>query len=159
MARKSSKQFFAVTESKSIYRVYGVYGISRPIVVKVHGKGKGHVRVGARLKNGSMLAISRNLQLYVPEGSGLLSPMSTVERSLEMVNTRYWGGHTSPIVALCRTKTEATEILKYDDLQMCDRRWVEQTRKIVNSIPEDHPSISVCRYPSLALLPEDRGDV
>ncbi len=141
-------QFYAVTLT-SIYLVGDKKENSPyPFAQKIALKGESGIPVGNELENGTMIAIAKQLQAYIPEGGGLTS----FERRLEMVNTRYWGGHSSYIVALFKTEKEAEECLGQDNLQPCDNRWVEKTKEIIEEIGENHPAFEVCRWHDLALL-------
>ena len=93
-------EFLAVTMT-SVYHVKD--GIDEkgnqyggPTAQKIALRGESKVPVGGHLKNGTMLAICDQLIMYIPEGGGITS----FERKIELVNTRYWGGNSSQIVAL-----------------------------------------------------------
>lgn len=120
-----------------------------PFARKVALRGESELSVGTELANGTMIAITKQLQAYIPEGGG----MTSFQRKIEMVNTRWWGGHSSYIVALFATRKKAMDCFAYSDLQPCDSRWIEETKKVIKRIGEDHPSFEVCRWGDLALLP------
>lgn len=153
---KPLTEFFAITMN-SVYHVIG-QELGKPIVTKIQARVEGKIPVGGMLLNGAMLGICRQLQLYFPEGGGLISQVTFFERRLEMVNTYYWGGHTSDIVALCLTEERAMEITNQPDLRPCDPRWLDDTREVIRLIGENHPVFEVCRWPPEALLPEHRHE-
>lgn len=98
---------------------------------------------GNEISNGTMLAVRECLQLFVPEGSGWLSPTSTVEREITRVNTRFHGGHTSPIVALFLMEREAMDCFDYSDLRARDPRWKRQTIEVLRTIGAEHPFCAI----------------
>lgn len=143
-------RFYAVTMT-SVYLVKDRKSKKDPYPVarKIALKGESELPVGTELENGTMIAITKQLQAYIPEGGGLTS----FERKIECVNTRYWGGHSSYIVALFTTKKKAMDCFAHSDFQPCDPCWIEETKKVVKRIGENHPSFEVCRWGDLALLP------
>ena len=142
-------QFYAVTIT-SVYVVKDRRNKDDPCPVakKIALRGESELSVGTELENGTMIAITKQLQAYIPEGGGLTS----FQRRIEDVNTRYWGGHSSYIVALFTTKKKAMDCFVHPDLQPCDSRWIEETKKVIEKIGKDHPSFEVCRWGNLALL-------
>lgn len=134
-------EFFAVTTT-SVYRVSDEKdedGI--PIVEKIALKGQSKILVGGRLKNGYLVGISRDrICLYQDEE---MSPYASINkehpRPLEEVNTFFWGGTTSPIIALFFKKDEALKCLNSPDLKYCDPRWKEQTKEVLATIGNNHP--------------------
>lgn len=142
-------RFYAVTLT-SIYRVNDRRNKDdpSPVAKKIALKGESEISVGEELQNGSMIAITTQLQAYIPEGGG----MASFQRKIEMVNTRWWGGHSSDIVALFTTKKKAVDCFAQSDLEACDTRWIEDTKKVVKKIGENHPSFEVCRWGRHALL-------
>lgn len=143
-------QFYAVTMT-SVYFVKDRRCKDNPcpFARKIALKGESKLLVGAELENGTMIAIIKQLQAYIPEGGGLTS----FQRRIEDVNTRYWGGHSSYIVALFTTKKKAMRCFAHSDLQPCDQHWIEETKQVISKIGKDHPSFEVCRWGDLALLP------
>ena len=143
------REFYAVTETQ-VYHVKDHMSTDDPAPVarKIALIGKSDVQVGSVLANGTMLAITTRLQMYVPEGGGITS----FERRIEKVNTGYWGGHSSDIVALFRSRRKATQCLGSGKLVPSDPRWLEETKKILSEIPDDHPTIYVCRHEGMTLL-------
>lgn len=142
--------FFVVTQT-SIYfvRPRGEDGL--PYADKIAIKEESRLPVGHRINNGTMFAIARHLQCYVPEGKSLFSPQSSFERRLEQVSSRWWGAGTSPITALFFSERAARECLGQPELEASDSRWTKETREVIAAIGDDHPTIYICRHPGLAL--------
>lgn len=146
------KEFFAVTLT-SIYHVKdsdGQYG--HPSATKIALKSESKFPVGVKLKDGSMLAICQWLQMYIPEGGGITS----FQRRIESVNTRYWGSGTSPIVGLFLKLEDAQNCFREKNLQPFDPRWQEKTIEVLKAIGHDHPSFEICTFPSLRLVEPER---
>jgi hypothetical protein len=143
-------QFYAVTTT-SVYFVKDRRSKEdpRPLARKIALRGESELSVGTELANGTMIAITKQLQAYIPEGGGITS----FQRRIEDVNTQYWGGHSSNIVALFTAKKKAMECFAHSDLQCCDPRWIEETKQVISKIGKDHPSFEVCKWKDLALLP------
>ena len=148
-------KFYAVTHSQESLSVYEVNARDAdnpyPYAEKIHLQGESKVGIGERIDGDSMIAIARHIQSFTPEGCGLLTPMSTIERNLEKVNTHWWGKKSSPIVALFLTREEAMACAQESELQDCDPRWEDETKKVIGLIGNDHPTISVCRFRGLGL--------
>ncbi len=127
-------EFYAVTRN-SIYHAQMREG--RPVIRKIAGRENSNsgLNVGDTLKNGNMLAVGEFLQLFE----------STGERELGNINNKCWGGGTSRVVALCKTRKSARGIFKHKPLRYCDRRWIRSTRAVIAAIADDHPVFSVCR--------------
>ena len=139
------KEFFAVTET-SVYRV--TMEDSLPAVAtKISLRGSSRVAVGEKF-SGPMLAICNQLITYIPEGGGLTS----FQRNIESVNTRWWTGNSSPIVALFKDEKSALECSSQKDLKPCDERCLKETIEVLRAIGESHPAFSICSYPGLRLL-------
>ncbi|MDD5341139.1 MAG: hypothetical protein PHC97_01740 [Patescibacteria group bacterium] len=148
------EKFYAVTGT-SIYEVYAKDENGHPYAVKIELKGESKVQKGERVNGGTMLAIATNLQFYINEGRGLLSPQTSFERRLEYVNTGWWRGGTSKIVALFLNEQEARCCFEEPDLKPCDPRWLVKTKEVIEKIGEEHPTISICHYPELCLVKTD----
>jgi hypothetical protein len=148
--KKKLSKFFAVT-STSIYEVKSNDGTGNPVAKKIALKGESLIKVGDCLRGGTMIAICEYLVVYFPEKYGFCHPMTGIERRIEMVNTFYWGGRTSLIVALFKTKKEAHSCFQDTKLQPCDQRWVEQTKNVLAAIGNDHPVFEICRFKDMAL--------
>lgn len=136
-------EFWVVTGT-SLYRVTNEQTMAVATKTKVH-TGKSAIEAKSQLPGGSMIAIgSEGLLAYTPEGSGIVSPVSTTQRDPEMVNTRHHGGSTSPIVALFLDEKSADECIQSTELKTSDPRWKEQTRTVLEAIGENHPTFFVC---------------
>src|SRR3989344_5269279 len=127
-------RFYAVTLT-SIYLVKDRRSKDDPCPVakKIAIKGdiqsvtQNKIAIGTELKNGTMIAITHQLQAYIPEGGG----MTSFCRKIEGVNTRWWGGHSSAIVALFTQKKDAMKCLSNSDLEECDPRWINSTKSVI----------------------------
>lgn len=152
VVRNNLEEFFVVTET-STYRVacFGAGDSPYPYAEKIAVHGESEVLVGHKI-SGQMIAVAKFLQCFTPEGHGAISPLTSVERRLEMVNTRWWGAGTSKIIALFLTSAEAEACTSQSDLEPCDLRWLEQTKITLAAIGENHPMISICHYRDLGLL-------
>ncbi len=141
------KEFYAVTAT-SVYHVeYDKSKIIQALATKIALRGKSKVKLG-KVLSGPMLAIAKWLQFYIPEGGGLTS----YERKVERVNTRYWLGNTSFVVALFFNEVEARDcLLVYDNLLPCDPRWLDSTKKVIEAIGREHPVFEVCEYEDMKL--------
>ncbi|MDI6820803.1 MAG: hypothetical protein QMD65_01325 [Patescibacteria group bacterium] len=140
-------EFFAVTIT-SIYQVHDTADNGLPLVQKIAADKDSVVSLGQKLETGAMVAITKLLITYIPEGGGLTS----FERRIEMVNSGYFCGNTSYIVALFKTAEEAQECFKNKDRKPCDSRWITQTKAILKEIGDDHPVFYVCKDLRFGLL-------
>ncbi len=139
-------QFYAVT-STSVYFVKDRRSKDdpRPFARKIALRGESEIAVGEELQCGTMIAIGKHLRTFTPKGGG--------RGKIEYTSTRDHGGHSSFIVALFTAKKKAISCLAHSGLQLCDPRWIEETRKIISRIGEDHPSFDVCKWGENVLLP------
>lgn len=146
-------EFFAVTLT-SIYKVraHGDNGELSPYAEKIAIKGESSFPLGHRIDDGSMIAITKSLQAFVPEGHGLSSAMASIERKIENVNIRYWCSGTSPIVGLFLTEEEAVDCFSQSNLEPYDSRWRRQIKEVIDRIGDEHPTICICHHPDLALI-------
>jgi hypothetical protein len=151
---KPLEEFYAVTASSRSTSVYHIVakGNDIPEVTKIEVKGYSTVHVGHKLQTGTMLAITQQLQMFLPEGGGVLGLTTSFERNIEHVNTFWWGGHSSAIVALFKNKGDALECFEHKRLTIADHRWLRQTTEVIEEIGDNHPTVVVCRYPTLSLL-------
>jgi len=99
-----------------------------------------------------MIAVACRLIAYLPEGHGFASCLTSVERRIENVNTQWWGGCTSPIVAMFLDRQLAADCAKTDNLHPCDERWQEQTIQTLKEIGEEHPYFYVCEADENSIL-------
>ena len=143
--------FFVVTTT-SVYQVRDKDKHGYPSAEKIALKGESSFSVGHKLEGGTMIAICKNLVTYFPEKYSWISPMTGYERRIENVNTGYWGDHTSSIVALFITREAALNCFANDDLQPCDSRWLEETKRVIDEIGDKHPAFEVCHWNNMALL-------
>jgi len=102
--------------------------------------------------SGDLLAVAKWLQFFIPEKYGLASPMSGIERKVEMVNTQYWRGKTSDIIGLFLAEDKAQEYFSSSKLKPCDPRWQEDTREVLEAIGENHPTITIYHWRDMALM-------
>jgi len=132
-------EFYAVTRT-SVYRVSDERDEKGfPIVEKVALKGESPVSVGERLKNGHSVGIMKTgIVLYDYWHK-------EHNRRPEMINTAHWGGETTPITGLFLRKKEAMKCLLAEDLQMCDKRWQQETEEVLRAIGDDHPVFVLSR--------------
>ncbi len=146
-------RFYAVTRgplSRSIYLAEAT--ANGPVVTKIFLEGDDSPRVGTKLGNGTMLSIGRQLWMYIPEGHSPVSSSASLVRELGEVNTHYWGGHTSAVVALFKTEEEAVQCVKKAGLWMPDPAWMKETLEVLDLIGTDHPVFTITRHPDLALI-------
>ena len=142
------KKFYAVTAT-SVYRVEYDEKKVQAQATKIALNSESGIKLG-KVLSGPMLAVAKWLQFYIPEGGGLTS----YERKIEKVNTNYWFGKTSNIVALFFNEVEARDcLLIYDNLSPCDSRWLDSTKKVIEAIGHEHPVFEVCEFEDLKLMP------
>ncbi len=147
--------FYAVTQT-SVYEV-GTEPDGRAFAKKIALSGSSNFPVGRKLKGADMIAICKNLVAFTPERYGMTSPLTAVERRIEMVNTRWWGEQTSLIAALFKDKADALLCFRKADRVACDLRWAPFTKEVLAAIGDNHPCFSICRSPGLALFPCEVG--
>ena len=145
--------FYAVTMT-SIYRaVINEKGAPYVEKIAIRAGQNSAVAVGERFSNGTMLSVGPQLILFVPEGHGFMSPMTSVEREIANVNTQWWGGGTSGIVALFLFENDAVVCGRADNLTSGDKRWHQNTVEVLRAIGENHPFCSVTKHPEMELVP------
>ena len=125
-------QFFAVTRSKSLYRVTDEKDpdTHAPIVEKIVLLGESQVIPGGRLKHGNLVGITDCIQMFVTDKHN---------HTANFVSTSYWGGHSSPIIALFLEETKARECLEPEALQPWDTRWQAESAAVLRAIGREHP--------------------
>lgn len=141
-------EFYAVTMTSVYHVLYDDEPARHLEVTKIISKRESDLPVGYQLTGGYMLSIGKYLIMYVPEGGGITS----FERRVEMVNTRYWGDKTSSVVGYFFSKEEALKCSECSDAQPCDPKWHKQSKDVLESIPKNHPVFEVCYYPDLAFM-------
>ena len=142
------REFFAVTRT-SVYHVMA----GKPAAEKIAMKRESSVVIGDTLQNGTMIAICTLLISYIPEGKDphVRGDESVFQREIEKVDPIYWGGHSSAIVALFKTKDGALACFKIENLRMCDSRFEDETLAVCKAIGDEHPDFYVCKFPGLCL--------
>ena len=141
------QEFYVVTAT-SVYHVEYDKKLNQAKATKIDLRGKSKVDVGQEL-TGPMVSVCKWLQFYIPEGGGITS----FQRKIEMVNTRYWLGGTSRIVGLFLEKQGALDCLNdHQDLTFCDQRWLDTTKKVICAIGHEHPVFEVCEWEGLRLV-------
>lgn len=146
------KKFYAVTQT-SLYEVdCDPKGENTPLATKIALRGDSSIVVGEFLKHGTMLSVGEQLIMFVPEGHGWFSPMTSYERDLSNVNSQWWGGHSSPIVGLFLKKKDAERCFASGSAKFCDPDWIEQTKAVLRAIGNDHPKVSMPSSPRLRLM-------
>lgn len=90
---------------------------------------------------GHLLAVAKWLQLFNPHQL----KSGRKERQLNKVSTLLWQGGTPPIVALFLTEDKARECFTSSDLKPCDPRWKKDTKEVLATIGENHPTFVICR--------------
>ena len=143
------KEFFAVT-STSVYHVKG-FTSAGVTATKIALRDQSRVSVGGKL-TGPMMAIRSQLIAYIPEGGGITS----YQRKIELVNTSWWTGNSSPIVALFKDKKSAMACNAQENLSPCDYRWLKETIGVLQLIGEDHPVFYISNSPDSRLLELDQ---
>lgn len=136
------REFYAVTVT-SLYRAV-IYGEPQvPWLEKISVRERSKIALGEKIKNGTMVSIGSQLELFVPEGSGSISPNSTIQREITMVNTRFHGGCTSKVVALFLDERKAMQCHDSVGLTPCDPRWKKDTIAVLKAIHREHPYCSI----------------
>ena len=144
-------KFYAVTQSSSLYEAVIGDENNIPYLVKIDAKGKSKLPIGYVISNGTMISIGKSLNLFVPEGGG-----TSTERQISKVNTRYWGGNTSYIVALFTTKKDAKFCLENHIIknEAYKNQWKKSTIEVLQAIGNEHPYCSIeTNFPKLWLMP------
>lgn len=144
------KKFFAVTHT-SVYHIKEKGDDGNPSVVKIALRGESPIPVGHKLKNTVMVSVGKNLIGYIPEKYGLMHQLAGFERDISKVNTVFWGGHTSFVVALFEKKADAMACLNEPNLRPADPRFIKSTRNILEKIGDEHPVFFV-PHDDLALI-------
>lgn len=146
------KEFFAVTLT-SVYRVNERKDLNGfPLVEKIAQRGASHVGVGGRLKNGELVAVTRRgLIVYSDDLPSRGRPGDRPAKP-EEVNTMFWGGHTSPLVALFLEEEDARKCLVWGSDRELDPLWWNFTRDTLAAIGDGHPTFILSDHPSFAFI-------
>jgi hypothetical protein len=145
MTKNPLERIYIVTLN-SVYKLSAKDASGHPCAEKIAANkeiARGVFPIGHKI-TGSMVSIAPHLQFYSPEYG----------RGLEDNNTAWWGGNTSQIVALFLNKEEALFCSSQPDLRACDPRWINQTKKVLEEIGEDHPTITICHDRNFSLIPK-----
>ncbi len=138
MPQKVLHEFFAVTVGRSIYEVSDRMLEGCPVVQKITGDQvrSPYIIIGGLLQNGHLVGITEF-------GICLFDHHPKYGNEIDQINSRYWGGTTSGIVALFLTESEARHCLEVSDLNSFDARFLEQTKGVLEAISEEHPVFQV----------------
>jgi hypothetical protein len=149
------KQFFVVT-GRSLY-LAAMTEAGGPYLEKLAGTGN-EVPIGHRFDGGEFLALTgpRGAFPYNEDYSPFRGKPARPQRP-EDVNTAYWRGGTSPIVALFLTREQADACYATSDRQSPDPRWVQETRDTLDSITDEHPCFIISQHSTLMLLPPEQA--
>ncbi|MBM2820662.1 MAG: hypothetical protein HW405_422 [Candidatus Berkelbacteria bacterium] len=125
-------QFFAVTRSKSLYRVTDEIDPETqiPLVEKLLLLGESRVIPGGRLKNGNLVGITNCILMFFTDKHN---------HTAWSVSANYLGGHSSPIIALFLEGTKARECLESEALEPWDTRWQTESAAVLRAIGREHP--------------------
>ncbi len=155
LGNPSSLRFFYAVTTTSVYRAVMSGPLGRPYLIKIACRGESSVLVGGKIANGTMVSIGKHLILFVPEGSGGVSPTSTMQREISKVNIRYWGDQTSGVVALFTTEEDAMDCYEGKNLIICDPRWKQKTIEVLRAVGENNLHCSVTNDPEMQLMPKE----
>lgn len=148
-------EFYGVTLSGSAYRAKIGGDGKVPALIKIAEKKdvQKSISIGNQIDNGSMIAIGQFLLLFTPEKYGLAHQLTGVEREAAEVNTFYWGGGTSRVVALFLKEGDALKCLESENLQFSDSRWHQETIETLRAVGTEHPYCSISTVHNFWLMP------
>lgn len=134
-------EFFVTTKSGSVYRARCEEKEFRGTVERISTKKKGEASIVTKLHIGNedfasghnYIGIGRCLCLYYGPPKHGNRPVA------ELVNTIFWGGSTSEIVAMFFNKADAKKCAIQKDLKYHDPRWKAETKKVESRIGNNHP--------------------
>lgn len=131
-------EFFAVTLSGSVYRISDEVKDGCPNVVKIALRGESHIGVNERLRNGNLVGlIERRIILYFEPHPPTDFPK---HQDPWQINTYFWGGGTSSIVALFLREEDAMAcFLDRVGKTALDEKWSNYTQATLERIGKDHP--------------------
>ena len=140
---------YAVTVSGSVYHLtYDDEAIAVD-AVKIFAKegSRSLLPVGQRLGNlhrlQQMIALGNLLIPYIPERNGLSSQQTGFERRLEHVSYAWWGTNSSFVVGYFDNEEDAKSCVVSEQLAMCDPRWLEGSKVLLNRVGDQHPRFYV----------------
>jgi hypothetical protein len=136
-------KFYAVTRT-GVYEVFANIANGNPLVTKIRQFDKSLVGLGKSLQGGMLVCVGTKLVMYTP-ASG--------ERMISSIHRLLWGGHTSSIIGLFETESEAMHCSGHFNRQPFDERWRKETREVLAKIGPDHPVFTLPDVPEL-MFPE-----
>lgn len=141
------RKFFAVTINGSIYHVSDHMIDGQPMVKKIAGDKvrSPYIIIGGLLQNGHLIGITG-------KGICMFDPHPKSGRKIDQISTQYWGGNTSPIVALFLTRAGARLCWTTSGLTTFDERFIEQTRDVLGAIGDEHPVFEIADSVRTALM-------
>lgn len=126
------EQFFAVTLT-SLYRVSAEKDKNIPIVEKISKRAPSKIEVGEMLRGGYEVGIlDDSIILFT-------SSPSRNDRDPIRVNIAFWGGNTSPIVALFLEEKDARICLESGSQNRWDPDYIDNTKETLRAIGKNHP--------------------
>jgi hypothetical protein len=135
------ERFFAVTNT-SVYEVICVDNKAK--VIKKMLRGESSIPIGGELTGGPMVSVGKQLIMFTPEGD---------KTQITDIKVDSRGGNTSLVVALFLKEKDAVDCFNAGDGVGCDKRWLNQTKGVLNLIANNHPAFSVSKSPSFSLVP------
>lgn len=139
------QEFWAVTKG-------GVYHVTArkdeqgfPIVEKIQSHRENEkAPVGMRLKAGGTVAVAKiGIFLF---NQGFCS------RLPEAINTRYWGGGTSPVIGLFLNRRKALDLQRRKQpLLPCDPRWQKDTLAVLEAIGDNHDVFVISQFDDMCI--------
>lgn len=144
-------QFYAVTgykkDSESVASLYRISdtpldGLGPTTGEKLALRGHSNFVVGYKFGS-EMLAICDRIVAFVPDPNEKIIPPK-----LQTDDDGYlhWGGATSSVIALFQEEDLARLCLVEEDHQPHDKRWREETKKVIRAIGENHPNFYVSTH-------------
>ncbi len=98
------------------------------------------------MNNGQSVGITRDgILLY---DAKLIGDMPQLPES---VNTMFWSGKTTSVVALFLDEKEAMSCFDSVNLRVCDQRWKEQTMQVMETIGNRHPVFRFAVMPDFGI--------
>lgn len=126
-----TSEFYGVTRSGSVYRVYVEADGSRAVIEKIaEASGQqGGLAIGTKLEGAYYAGITN---------SGLVQYMASIRDdkpvpAMYITNNR-WGGQTTPLVALFLDEAKARKCAEVPNLQPWDERWTSETKETLDAI-------------------------